>query len=120
MTKPSAADPSTTGATQTFDSAIPDPFDLQSLAIPQDYLKGTNVRPLLKTVRICRPNAQTFFRVHPDPVNRLGVLCVDLVEDRELYLVRPEIAPHLSPPVEIVESLVLEGVLALAGVTEAS
>ena len=31
----------------------------------------------------------------------------------------PEIAPHLSPPVEIVESLVLEGVLALAGVAEA-
>jgi type III pantothenate kinase len=30
-----------------------------------------------------------------------------------------EIAPHLSPPVEIVESLVLEGVLALAGVAEA-
>jgi type III pantothenate kinase len=31
----------------------------------------------------------------------------------------PEIAPHLNPPVEIVESLVLEGVLALAGVAEA-
>jgi type III pantothenate kinase len=30
----------------------------------------------------------------------------------------PEIAPHLNPPVEMVESLVLEGVLALAGVAE--
>ena len=28
-----------------------------------------------------------------------------------------EIAPHLSPPVEVVDNLVLEGVLALAGVT---
>jgi hypothetical protein len=27
-----------------------------------------------------------------------------------------EIAPYLSPPVEIIEGLVLEGVLALAGV----
>jgi type III pantothenate kinase len=27
-----------------------------------------------------------------------------------------EIAPHLSPPVEVVDNLVLEGVLALAGV----
>jgi type III pantothenate kinase len=30
-----------------------------------------------------------------------------------------EIAPHLSPPVEVVENLVLEGVLALAGVRDA-
>jgi pantothenate kinase type III len=29
----------------------------------------------------------------------------------------PEIAGHLNPPVEIVEDLVLEGVLALAGET---
>ena len=30
-----------------------------------------------------------------------------------------ELAPHLSPPVEVVDNLVLEGVLALAGVTAA-
>ena len=29
----------------------------------------------------------------------------------------PEIGPHLNPPVEVVENLVLEGVLALAGET---
>ncbi len=28
----------------------------------------------------------------------------------------PEIAPHLNPPIEVVDNLVLEGVLALAGV----
>jgi type III pantothenate kinase len=31
----------------------------------------------------------------------------------------PEILPHLNPPVEVAEYLVLEGVLALAGVAEA-
>ena len=31
----------------------------------------------------------------------------------------PEIAPHLNPPVEVVDNLVLEGVLALAGVPAA-
>jgi hypothetical protein len=74
----------------------PDPFDLDSLCQSQDFLETARVKKLLRTVPVRKPNQQEFVRVHPSLDYRRNFLCVDLKDDRELYLVRPEIAPELA------------------------
>ena len=73
----------------------PDPFDLDSLCLLQDFIETAGVKKLLRTVPVRKPNPQDFIRVHPSPDYRRSMLCIDLKDDREHYLVRPEIAPEL-------------------------
>jgi hypothetical protein len=72
----------------------PDPFDLDSLSLSQNFLETAGVKKLLRTVPTRKSNPQDFVRVHPSPDYRRDFLCLDLKDDRELYLVRPEIAPE--------------------------
>jgi hypothetical protein len=76
-------------------STPPDPFDLDSLSLSQNFPETAGVKKLLRTVPARRPNPQDFVRVHPSPDYRRNLLCVDLKDDRECYVVRPEIAPQL-------------------------
>ena len=76
--------------------AMPDPFDLQSLALSQDFTETAGVKKLLRTIPVRKPNPQDFVRVHPDPEYRGNFWAVDLKDDRETFLVRPEIAPELA------------------------
>jgi hypothetical protein len=45
----------------------PDPFDLGSMALGQEYLMKAGVTKLLTTVAVDKPKSQFFFRIHPDP-----------------------------------------------------
>jgi hypothetical protein len=83
-------DPTTTSG------GIPDPFDLAILSLNQDFSETVGVRRLLKTIPARRPNPQDFVMVHPDPDYRRDFLCVELKEDREVYLVRPEFSSELD------------------------
>ena len=76
-------------------SAAPDPFNLDTLCLSQNFIEMAGVKKVLGTVPTRKPNPQDFVRVHPSPDYRRNFLCVDLKDDRELYLVRPEIAPQL-------------------------
>jgi hypothetical protein len=82
---------STAGSTAT-----PDPFDLESLRLNPSFLETTGVKKLITTVPVRRPSPQDFVRVHPSPKYRDNFAVVDLKEDREDYLVRPEIIPDLA------------------------
>jgi hypothetical protein len=73
----------------------PDPYDLETLALSQDFTETVGVKRVLTTVPVRRPNPQDFNRVHPSPDYRRNFLCVDLKDDRETYVVRPEIAAQL-------------------------
>lgn len=73
----------------------PEPFDLASLCLSQDSTETVRVKKLLATIPARRPNSQDFVRVHPSPDYRRNFLCIDLKDDRETYVVRPEIAPEL-------------------------
>ena len=75
--------------------ATPDPFDLDSLCVSQDFAEAVGVKKLLRTVPARRPNPQDFVRVHPSPAHRRNLLCIDLKDDRECFIVRPEIATEL-------------------------
>lgn len=74
----------------------PDPFDLASLRISQDYASAVGVKRLITTVPVRKPSKEWFVRTHPDPAYRLQTAVVELKEDRETYLVSPHLWPELT------------------------
>jgi hypothetical protein len=74
----------------------PDPFDLASLRLNPSFIETAGVKKLLTTVPARRPNPQEFVRVHPSSEFRENFAMIDLKDDREDYLVRPEILPELE------------------------
>jgi hypothetical protein len=77
-------------------TAAPDPFDLESLRLNPSFLETAGVKKLITTVPARRPSPQDFIRVHPSQKYRDNFAVIDLKEDREDYLVRPEIIPELA------------------------
>ena len=92
MSKPTlqAVDPDTPT------TSAPDPFDLASLRLNPSFVETAGVKKLLTTVPARRPSQQDFVRVHPSPDYRENFAMIDLKDDREDYLVRPEILPDLA------------------------
>ena len=74
----------------------PDPFDLDSLQLSQDFVESAGVMKLLTTVPVRKPSPQDFIRVHPHQDYRRNLLMVNLKDDREFYVVRPELAGELA------------------------
>jgi len=93
--EPETTKPDIKAVEPTTAATPPDPFDLGSLCLSQNFLERAGVKKLLRTVPARKPNPQDFIRVHPGPDYRRNIVCVDLKDDREYYLVRPEIAPEL-------------------------
>jgi hypothetical protein len=73
-----------------------DPFDPRNLRIDQSFLKQGAVKKLLTTVPVRRPNKQEFFRVHLDEAYRVTVVMIELIEDRDVYLVSPGFTDQLN------------------------
>jgi hypothetical protein len=73
------------------------PFgDLSRLRMDQSFVGTAGVKKLLTTVPVRKPNRQDFVRVHPDPDYRLTpAAIIELKEDRETYLVTPDIAAEI-------------------------
>jgi hypothetical protein len=78
------------------EGSAPDPFDLDSLTLSQDFVESAGVKRLLTTVPVRKPNPQDFVRVHPDSTHRGNLLMLNLKDDREFYVVRPELKEALA------------------------
>jgi hypothetical protein len=76
--------------------AAPDPFDLASLRLNSSFVETAGVKKLITTVPARKPNPQDFVRVHSSADYRVDLALIDLKEEREDYLVRPEILPELT------------------------
>ena len=74
----------------------PDPFDLASLRLNPSFIETAGVKKLLTTVPARRPSPQDFVRVHSSPDYRENFAMIDLKDEREDYLVRPELLPDLA------------------------
>jgi len=74
----------------------PDPFDLGSLRLNASFIETAGVKKLFTTVPARKPSPQDFVRVHPSPDYRENFAMIDLKDDREDYLVRPELLPDLA------------------------
>jgi hypothetical protein len=96
--------PSSGGEYSSFDrngvaTPAPDPFaafDPAKLRIDQSFLNHGMAKKLLTTLPIRKPNKQDFIRVNPDDKYRLTAAFIELKDDRETYLVRPDFAPALA------------------------
>jgi hypothetical protein len=74
----------------------PDPFNPAALRLDQSYADTVGVKKLLTTVPVRKPNRQEFVRVHPDLSYRLTpAATIEVKEDREVYLVTPNMAQAL-------------------------
>jgi hypothetical protein len=74
---------------------VPDPFDLNALRLDQSFVETAGVKKLLTTVPVRRPNPQDFIRVRADPDYRAALALIELRDDREVYLLTPDIARQL-------------------------
>jgi hypothetical protein len=90
----------------------PDPFDLESLRLPQDYGAGLGVKKLLTKIPVRRPDRQWFLRTHP--TLRFNTAVVELKETGETYLVKPEVRADLAEeivPKVLVVSITRHGLM---------
>ena len=84
--------------------------DLNQLRLPQSF-DEVGVRKIQLAVSIRKPNKQEFIRTHPD--DRIDVMTIELQEERETYLVPPDLALELSTeanPVSLVRTINRQGV----------
>jgi hypothetical protein len=80
-----------------------DPFDPAALRLDQTFTDGTAVKKLLTAVPVRKPNRQDFIRVHPAENYRAeAVGTIELKDEREFYLVAPEIARELGNEMAVV------------------
>jgi hypothetical protein len=74
----------------------PNPFDLDSLALPQAFTETVGVQKLLTHVPVGKPGNQDWSRVHPNPEFQRNFLVLILRTEREVYLVKPEMLAELA------------------------
>jgi hypothetical protein len=94
-----------------------DPFsDLSSLQLSQDFHAQVGVKKALVRVPVRKPHRQEFIRVRDDAEYRLETGVLELKEDREYYLLAPEVREQLPgdwAPVRLVTAITRQGVVFL-------
>ena len=86
----------------------PAAIDLAKLRLTQDFASQVGVKKIITTMPIRKPDRQWFNRVHPDPDWRLETAVLEVKEDRETYLVKPELWSEL--PGELVPKVLFTAV----------
>jgi hypothetical protein len=71
--------------------------------LSQEFLETAGAKKILTTVPVRKPNKQDFVRVHPDPEFWEPFAVIELREDREHYLITPDIAAAF--PTEFVTAM---------------
>ena len=72
-----------------------DPFNPESLRISQDFDAAAGVKQVLATVPVKKPNRQDFIRIHPSEDYQLTTVVIELKDERESYLVTPDLRDEL-------------------------
>jgi hypothetical protein len=74
----------------------PDPFDPESLRLPQDFSAAVGVKRALLTIPVRKPAKEWFVRTHPDAAYQLQTAVIELKEAQEVYLVHQDLWPDLA------------------------
>lgn len=116
MTKLNSTKTSTNASKKSKNSRATDRFDPSRLRLSQNFVESVGVKKALLTVPVRKPGRQDFVRTHPDSTFRLETAVIELKEDRETYLIDPELWHEL--PGEIVPKVLFttmnrQGVLSL-------
>ena len=92
------------------------PFDPAKLRLSQNFAEKIGVKKALLTIPVRKPGRQDFIRVHPDPSYRIETAVLELKEERETYLVAPEVwseVPSELTPKVLFTTTNRQGVLTL-------
>ena len=73
----------------------PNPFDVSKLRLDQSFIETAGVKKLLTTIPVRKPYKQEWIRVHFDPAYRDAFAVIEWQEDREFYLLTPQVAQAL-------------------------
>jgi hypothetical protein len=82
---------------------LSDPFDPLSLRIDLAMGPELGVKRALLHVPIRKPNRQEYFRTRPDADYRMHVAIIELKEEREIYVLVPEVAAALPGETRVVD-----------------
>ena len=80
---------------ETKDQSSSNPFDPANLKLAQNYGASAGVKKLTTTIPVRKPGKQDFVRVHPDPAYSIETAVLEFKEERETYLVAPELWDEL-------------------------
>ena len=83
----------------------PGTIDLERLKLSQNFAANVGVKKALTMVPVRKPNRQEFIRVNPNDAYHYSTGILELKEERESYLVDPDLCPEL--PGEIVPKILL-------------
>lgn len=82
--------------------AAPNPFNPESLRVTGD-VNSVGAEKILLRIAVRKPNKQEFFRVNTDDELRLPCAILEIKDEREIYLVSPDVLRVLSEDVRHVE-----------------
>ena len=74
----------------------PDPFEPKNLRLGSNFAATLGVKKAVLTVPVRKPAREWWIRVHPDSDYHLDTAVLELKEDREIYLVDPDLRSELS------------------------
>lgn len=72
-----------------------DKFSLSNLRLCQNFRENTGVKKHLTTIPVRKPGKQDFVRIHPNPDYRIDTAVIELKEEREVYLLAPDLLHEL-------------------------
>jgi len=88
-------------------NGAPASFDLLSLRMTQDFGSMVGVKKVITTIPVHKPHKQDFVRIHPGDDYQISTAVIEMKEDRETFLIAPELWNEL--PGEIIPKIFLTG-----------
>jgi hypothetical protein len=82
---------------------LPDPFDPSRFAVNSSVMGEIGVTKELVACPVRKPNKQEFVRVNPDSAYQLRACILELKDERETYLVAPDVAAMLPGETKTVD-----------------
>ena len=82
---------------------LPDPFDPSRFAVSGSVMSEIGVTKELVACPVRKPNKQEFVRVNPDSAYQLRACILELKDERETYLVAPDVAAMLPGETKTVD-----------------
>lgn len=70
-------------------------FDLNKYKLTQNFAELANVKKVILTIPVVKPDPQLYIRCHPDENFQFRAGVIELKKERELYLVDPDIASRI-------------------------
>jgi len=83
-------------STESSSSSEANGNDFSEFRLSQDFASQIGVKKVLTTVPVRKPSKQEFVRVHPHEDWRMETALIEMKEERETYLVAPELLGELS------------------------